>query len=188
MTETTWCITAPQPKTPDASATPTPSASTEEVRVALAVGVRRAPRTIPGTAYAELDQTGSSPLPCDSKTKQEAEQGLDALAVQHITTRYCVVSSQGQDLGCYTTQSAAAERQRETGQQHLLELIGQTARLEERPTIEIVAPSDPRFQSIQLTCQTDVERASKACAGRRPGRRTRSGIRTSRATPCTSGP
>ena len=76
-----------------------------------------------------------------------------------------MVSSQGQDLGCYTTQSAAAERQRETGQQHLLELIGQTARLEERPTIEIVAPGDPRFQSIQLTCQTDVERASKACAG-----------------------
>ena len=119
----------------------------------------------PGTAYAELDQTGSSPLPCDFKTKQEAEQGLEALAVQHITTRYCVVSSAGQDLGCYTTQSAAAERQRETGQQHLLELIGQTARLEERPTIEIVTPADPRFQSIQLTCQTDVERASKACAG-----------------------
>jgi hypothetical protein len=26
-------------------------------------------------------------LPCDAKTKQEAEQALEALAVQHITTR-----------------------------------------------------------------------------------------------------
>ena len=162
VTETTWCITAPQPKTPDASATPTPSASPKK---SASPSASPSAANDPGTAYAELDQTGSSPLPCDAKTKQEAKQALEALAVQHITTRYCVVSSQGQDLGCYTTQSAAAERQRETGQQHLLELIGQTARLEERPTIEIVAPGDPRFQSIQLTCQTDVERASKACAG-----------------------
>jgi preprotein translocase subunit SecD len=162
VTETTWCITAPQPKTPEPSATPTPGASPKK-SASPSPSASASAANDPGTAYAELDQTGSSPLPCDAKTKQEAEQSLEALAVQHITTRYCVVSSQGQDLGCYTTQSAAAERQRETGQQHLLELIGQTARLEERPTIEIVSPGDPRFQSIQLTCQTDVERASKAC-------------------------
>ncbi len=162
VTETTWCITAPQAKTPDASATPTPA---PKKSASPSASASPNPATDPVAAYAELDQNGSSPLPCDFKTKQEAQQGLDAIAVEHLTTRYCVVSSQGQDLGCYTTQSAAAERQRETGQQHLLELIGQTARLEERPTIEIVTPSDPRFQSVQLTCQTDVERASKACQG-----------------------
>jgi len=165
VTETTWCITAPQ-ATPSASATPTPTASPKK-----STSPSASPSASPNakndsaTAYAALDQNGSSKLPCDFKTKQEAQQGLAALAVEHLTTRYCVVSSQGQDLGCFTTQSAAAERQRETGQQHLLELIGQTARLEERPTIEIVPPGDPRFASIQLTCQTDVERASKACQG-----------------------
>ena len=46
VTETTWCITAPQPKTPDASRDTDPQRLAEEVRVALALGVRRAPRTI----------------------------------------------------------------------------------------------------------------------------------------------
>ena len=164
VTETTWCITAPEPTTPDASATPTPSASPKNSATPSAsASPSPTAATDPGVAYATLDQVGSSPLPCDFKTKQESQQGLEALAVEHLTTRYCVVSAQGQDLGCYTTQGAAAERQRETGQQRLLQLIGQTARLEERPTIEIVTQGDPRYASIQLTCQTDVERASKAC-------------------------
>ena len=45
VTETTWCITAPQPTTPDASATPTPTASPKKSRsLRLAVGLARAPR------------------------------------------------------------------------------------------------------------------------------------------------
>ena len=85
--------------------------------------------------------------------------------MQHITTRYCVVSAQGQDLGCFSTQEAASERQRETGQERLLQLIGKTARLEERPTLEIVPPSSPQFSSITPTCQTPEEQDSKACEG-----------------------
>ncbi len=120
----------------------------------------------PGTVWEGLDQTGSAPLPvCDYASKTEATAALDAWNVEHLTTRYCVVSSQGEDLGCYTTQEAATERQRETGQQRLLALIGKTARLEERPTLEIVAPSDPRYQTTALTCQTQVEQDSKACQG-----------------------
>ena len=170
ITQSTWCITAPQPTAPDPSATPTPSAKptkSSSVSPSASASASASPSatTDPGTAYAELDQNGSSPLPCDFKTKQEAQAGLEALAVQHLTTRYCVVSAQGEDLGCYTTEAAAVERQRETGQQRLLELIGKTARLEERPTLEIVTPGDPRFSSIQLTCQTPAEQDSKACEG-----------------------
>ncbi|MEP6758098.1 MAG: protein translocase subunit SecD [Actinomycetota bacterium] len=166
VTQSTWCIIAPQPETPKPSATPTPSAKpTKSASASASASSSPSAATDPAAAYAELDQSGSSPLPCAYKTKQDAQTGLDALAVQHLTIRYCVVSAQGEDLGCFTTESAAAERQRETGQQKLLEQIGQTARLEERPTLEIVSSSDPRFASLQPTCQTSAEQDSKACQG-----------------------
>jgi preprotein translocase subunit SecD len=82
-----------------------------------------------------------------------------------VTTQYCVVSSQDEDLGCFTSKTAAADRQRETGQQQLLNIIGQTARLEERQTLQIVPPTDPQFASIQLTCSTLEEQAKKECQG-----------------------
>ena len=168
VTETQWCITAPEPAAPEASATPTPTASPSGTTKAsstpsTSVGPSAAPRD-PGTAYQGLDQTGSSSLPvCDLASKAEADKALATWSMQHLTTRYCVVSSAGEDLGCFTTQDAAQERQRETGQQRLLSLIGKTARLEERPTLEIVSPSDPRAQTIKLTCQTPEEQDSKAC-------------------------
>ncbi|HLB39418.1 MAG TPA: protein translocase subunit SecD [Actinomycetota bacterium] len=149
VTETTWCISAPAPK---AESSPTPSSSSSPE-----------PTKDPGTAYAALDQAGSSSLPCDYKSEPEATTALGDLSVEHLTTRYCVVSAQGEDLGCYTTQAAAAERQRETGQQRLLDLIGKTARLEERQTLEIVSPGDPRYASVQFTCQTPEEQDSKTC-------------------------
>ena len=84
--------------------------------------------------------------------------------MQHVTTQYCVVSSQGAELGCYSTQDAATERQRETGQESLIRLIGQTARLEERPTLAIVTPADPAYQSTTLTCPP-AQQETKACQG-----------------------
>jgi preprotein translocase subunit SecD len=83
-----------------------------------------------------------------------------------VTTQYCVVSSQGEDLGCFPTQAAAAQRQRETGQQRLLETIGKTARLEERQTLEIVPSTSPQAASIQLTCQKPEELDTPACSGK----------------------
>ncbi len=115
-------------------------------------------------AFASLDTSGSSALPCDYTTKEEAQTGLDALTVQHVTTQYCVVSSQGAELGCYSTQDAATERQRETGQESLIRLIGQTARLEERPTLAILTPADPAYQSTTLTCPP-AQQETKACQG-----------------------
>jgi preprotein translocase subunit SecD len=76
------------------------------------------------------------------------------------------VSSQGEDLGCFTTQAAAAQRQRETGQQRLLETIGKTARLEERQTLEILPSTSPQAASVQLTCQKPEELDTPACSGK----------------------
>jgi protein-export membrane protein SecD len=162
VTETQWCIESPEPA---ASATPTPTASpTGKTSASATPSASTAGGKDPGTAYQSLDQTGSSALPvCDAATQAEATKELAQWSTQHLTTLYCVVSAANEDLGCYTTQAAAQERQRETGQQRLLSLIGKTARLEERPTLEIVSPSDPRFQTIKLTCQTPEEQDSKAC-------------------------
>jgi protein-export membrane protein SecD len=165
-TETTWCIepAAPPATNPSATPTPTTSASIEPSGSAsVTPGASASPDA--GAAFEQLDRTGAKPLPCDFATRQTAAAALDGFTVNHVTTQYCVVSSQDEDLGCFTTTAAAAERQRETGQQHLLDIIGKTARLEERATIEIVPPSDPRYNSIQLTCQTPAEQASKSCLG-----------------------
>jgi protein-export membrane protein SecD len=172
VTKTSWCISPPGTSQTSESAAPTPAPAGKAKPSSGPSGTPSSsavpptsPKPSPAeNAYGQLDTNGSSTLPCDYTSKQNAQAGLDALSVQHVTTQYCVVSSQGTDLGCYTSQDAAAERQRETGQESLLQLIGKTARLEERPTIEIVPPSDPRYQSTTLTCQgADAE--TKACQG-----------------------
>jgi protein-export membrane protein SecD len=170
VTKTSWCIsppgTAQTTEGASPSAAPTPAAKAKpSATPSSSASPSGSPTPSPAeTAYTKLDTTGSSQLPCDYTSKQDAQAGLDALSVQHVTTQYCVVSSQNTDLGCYTSQDAAAERQRETGQESLLQLIGKTARLEERPTIEIVTPSDPRYRTIKLTCQ-EAEAETKACQG-----------------------
>jgi preprotein translocase subunit SecD len=162
VTQTSWCITPPE-ATADASATPTPSP--KKTSATPSPSPSPDPATDPAAAYATLDTTGSSTPPCAYDSKAAAEDALAAWSVLHITTRYCVVSAQGEDLGCFSTQEAASERQRETGQERLLQLIGKTARLEERPTLEIIPPSDPTYGSIEPTCQTPEEQDSKACEG-----------------------
>jgi protein-export membrane protein SecD len=176
VTKTSWCISPPgtspssEASTPSAAPTPPPAgkakpSSGPSATPSASAAPPSSPKPSPAeTAYKQLDTSGSSELPCDYSSKKNAQAGLDALSVLHVTTQYCVVSSQSAELGCYTSQDAAAERQRETGQESLLQLIGKTARLEERPTIEIVTPSDPQYQSITLTCQ-EAQAETKACQG-----------------------
>jgi preprotein translocase subunit SecD len=175
VTKTSWCISPPGTSTTSTapSAAPTPPSGGKSKPTSTpsagAAGSSPSPSASPKpspaeTAYGQLDTSGSSQLPCDYTSKQDAQAGLDALSVQHVTTQYCVISSAGQNLGCYTSQDAAAQRQRETGQESLLQLIGKTARLEERPTLQIVTPSDPQFQSITLTCPPS-QAQTKQCEG-----------------------
>jgi preprotein translocase subunit SecD len=170
VTKSSWCVQAPASST-NPSATPTPSASATPSGKAKSPGptpsasASPSPPSDPGAAYAQLDTTTAQPLPCDYASKAEAQSALDGWSVAHVTTQYCVVSSQGQDLGCYTTQSAATEQQRATGQTAILNQIGKTARLEERQTLEIVAAGSPQAAQIKLTCQTQEEQATKDCQG-----------------------
>ena len=164
VTETSWCIEAPSSSSP--SATPTPSASASPSKKAKAsASASPSASPAPATAYGKLDVAGAQPLPCDFASKQTAQTALAGYTTPHVTTQWCVYSSQNQNLGCFTTQAAAAQRQRETGQQALLNLIGKTARLEERPTLQVVPPTDPSYASIQLTCSTPQEQATKDCQG-----------------------
>jgi preprotein translocase subunit SecD len=168
VTKSSWCIQAPASSS-SPSATPTPSASATlgSKRASSTPSASASPSAAPDptAAYAQLDKNTAQELPCDFSSKSDAQTELDSWTAAHVTTQYCVVSSQNQDLGCYTTQSAASDQQRATGQTRLLQIIGKTARLEERPTLQIIPSTDPSAASIQLTCQTPQEQASKECQG-----------------------
>jgi protein-export membrane protein SecD len=70
------------------------------------------------------------------------------------------VSSAGEQLGCSFRRDTAVELQRQSGQERLLRVIGETARLEERAVREIVPASDPR----EVTCGTAEERDLPRCS------------------------
>jgi protein-export membrane protein SecD len=163
VAETTWCIVGPGASAASASATP--SASGSPTAPAASASASASPSPDVTGAYGQLDRSGAADLPCSFGSKQAAENALSGVQTQHVTTQYCVVSSQGEDLGCFVSEEAAAERQRETGQQRLLDIVGKTARLEERPTLEIVAQGDPRYASIPLTCETPEQQATRECQG-----------------------
>ena len=166
-TKSSWCIQSP---TAPASPSPTPSASATPSKGAsksASASASASPSTTPDAAgaYAQLDTSTADPLPCDFSSRSAAQSELATWTAAHVTTQWCVVSSQNQDLGCYTTAAAAADQQRATGQQSLLNAIGKTARLEERPVLETLPASQAQAQGIQLTCQTAQEQQSKDCQG-----------------------
>ncbi len=68
--------------------------------------------------------------------------------------QFCAVSSTGRDLGCFKNLSDAQARAKAQSVQRVLQIIGTTARLEERavasPTGQ-VAPSDPAYKTTPFT-------------------------------------
>ncbi len=78
--------------------------------------------------------------------------------------RFCVVSSAGKDLGCRETREQAQVLLQETGQERLLQLIGTTARLEQRQVLEVIPEGDPGFQETEVTCPSVLERESPRCS------------------------
>jgi len=172
VTERVWCLTptlpepSPSPEpTPDASETPTGSSS-----AAASAPASPSPAASPSPsgieAFQKLDFTDAERLPCDFETEEDAQEALGSVEVTHVTVQFCVVSSAGEDLGCFRERKAAVTRQRETGQQRLLAVIGTTARLEERPTLDIIAQGDPRWQSVPVTCGSLQEQGTPRCTGR----------------------
>jgi preprotein translocase subunit SecD len=143
-----YCVvpTSPEPSptaTPSTSASGTPSSTPS-----------------PAATFADLDTTGADPLPCGLASRDDAQAALATIGIVHETQQFCVISSAGKELGCSVRRDQAVDLQRASGQERLLRVIGQTARLEERPVLEIVPASDPR----PITCGTAEERDLPRCS------------------------
>jgi preprotein translocase subunit SecD len=93
----------------------------------------------------------------------QAQKVLSAISVVHETKEFCVVSSAGKGLGCFLTREGAQAQLQKTGQERLLQVIGTTARLEEREVLQRIAPGTPAFSSTPVTCGTATEQATAAC-------------------------
>ncbi|HYG73318.1 MAG TPA: protein translocase subunit SecD [Actinomycetota bacterium] len=102
--------------------------------------------------------------PICEPTRDEAQAALDALSVQRYASEFCVVSSADQNLGCFLTRDRAEARLQETGQERLLQVIGQTARLEEREVLQVLSPGTPNYDAAALTCAIPEEQETPECS------------------------
>lgn len=98
-------------------------------------------------------------------TEEEAQEKADELSVSRRALEFCVVSSADRQLGCFLTREAAEARLQETGQERLLQVIGQTARLEQRRVLGApLTPASPEYGSTPVTCATEAERQTEECS------------------------
>ncbi len=131
-----------------AAATPSPAAS---------------PEPSPSPAPALSSRYAPSPLPC-AGSPEDAEAALSAIHVQRFDREFCVVSSAGRTLGCRLSRDEAEVLEQATGQERLLQLIGTTARLEQRQVLDVLAPGSPGYEETPVDCATEVERATPECS------------------------
>ena len=101
-------------------------------------------------------------LPC-MDTQEAADAALAAIEVTPVTQRFCVVSSSGVDLGCSISRDRAQALLQQTGQERLLELIGTTARLEQREVLAFITNGTPEFDATPLTCGNPADQDSPDC-------------------------
>ncbi len=97
-------------------------------------------------------------------TQAQAQNALDAVSVQHSTREFCAISSAGIDQGCFLTREDAQARLQQTGQERLLQVIGTTARLEQRKVLETLTPESPDYDSTPVTCETATQQESPDCS------------------------
>ena len=150
MTPTAASAQEEQAASPSASPSPSGSASPS-------------PTQAP-PAFESLDLAGAEALPCNLETRAAADQALAAIATSRQDIQYCVISSADQNLGCYVDRESAEEQRRATGRERLLDVIGTTARLEQRQVLAIIPPGDPAFASTPITCETEREREQDRCS------------------------
>jgi preprotein translocase subunit SecD len=135
----------------------------EEAETALATIENQVTQTF--CVQGKGDQTLASDLGAAcTPTEDEATTLLDAMTIRSADTQFCVISSAGENLGCFLDRDAAEAKLQETGQERLLQVIGETARLEQREVLGVLTPSDPTYASTPLTCATEAERATEECS------------------------
>ncbi len=66
-------------------------------------------------------------------------------------SQFCALSTSGKSLGCFESRAQADAKAKEQSVSRVLELIGTTARLEEREVIQTIQPSNPAYKTTQLT-------------------------------------
>jgi len=157
VTERSYCV-LPSPPEPSPTPTPTPSA-TASPSASASASASTSPSPAAAT-FADLDLSSAEPLPCGLGSQEEADEALEAIAVVREEQRFCVISSAGQRLECSVRRDQAEDLRRQSGQERLLRVIGETARLEERSVLEVVPGSDPR----PITCGTEEERDLPRCS------------------------
>jgi preprotein translocase subunit SecD len=97
-------------------------------------------------------------------TEQEAQDTLDQIEATRVDRQFCVLSSAGRDLGCFFDREEARARLQETGQERLLQVIGQTARLEFREVLEALTPASPGYDSTPAICTSPAEIETPECS------------------------
>ncbi len=112
-----------------------------------------------GDRTLQSDQGG---LACFS-TQGVADSELSAIEVTEEKTEYCVISSSGKNLGCYLTSDPAQVRLQSTGQERLLQVIGTTARLEQREVLAVLSPNDPAYKTTPATCDWQAQQTPASC-------------------------
>jgi preprotein translocase subunit SecD len=138
--------------------------SKRKAREALA-GIKARAAT---TEYCLKTSTGetlrSQEQPACFPDQASAEKLRSQLSVFHQTAEYCVVSSAGKGLGCFLTRDQATAQLQRTGQERLLQVIGTTARLEQRKVTATIAPGQSNYDATPVTCGTEAERGTAACS------------------------
>ena len=161
VTQETFCVTDGAGAEADAESTPTPTPSVS-ADPSASPSTSASPTPSP-TAFSGLS-LGANELPCGLATEAAAKASVSDAQVRTVDTLFCVISSGDENLGCFIDRASAEERQRSTGQQRLLDVIGQTARLEERPVIAVVPPQDPAYAATPVTCPSDADRERRECS------------------------
>jgi preprotein translocase subunit SecD len=64
---------------------------------------------------------------------------------------FCAKSPSGANLGCFNTLAQAQAKAKAQSVQRVLQIIGTTAQLEERQTLQVISPSDPTYKDTHLT-------------------------------------
>ena len=121
-----------------------------------------------------IQTTGKQTLTSDdgaacAQAEADAQALLDGMTITSSDTEFCVISSAGEGLGCYIDHPSAEARLQETGQERLLQVIGETARLEQREVLGVLQPTDPNYASTPLTCGTPSMERPGSSSFPRPG-------------------
>ena len=86
-----------------------------------------------GVAEPDISLVGSNVI-------QVQLPGVSAGTVTKKGDQWCVTSTTGKPQGCFKSQSAANAKAQQSSQQNIINLIGRTARLEQRPVLQVVPP------------------------------------------------